>query len=139
MNKKLILISTSSLLAVSPLIVTISCNKTEDVDKKLSEAVNSFTITLKSGQDISNVLASQVNNETTLLQYFDLGGQITGVTYTFESATPVTNDSTKLNVIYKISYQGQEQQASIELSGFKQETTEEEDGSTDTSEQDQTN
>ena len=45
MSKKLILISTSSLLAVSPLIATISCNKSsgEDVNATLTKAKDAFT------------------------------------------------------------------------------------------------
>ncbi|MBR2849067.1 MAG: hypothetical protein IKB83_01000 [Mycoplasmataceae bacterium] len=120
MNKKLMLISTSSLLAISPLIATISCNKSEDVDnKKLSEAVNSFTITLKTGQNVSSVLASQVKDEPTLLKYFDLGGKKDGFTYTFKTATPLSTDLTKLTVTYEIGYKDKKQSKTVELSGFQ--------------------
>ena len=119
MSKKLILISSSSLLAISPLIATISCNKSEDVDKKLSEAVNSFTITLKTGQNVSSVLASQVKDEPTLLKYFDLGGKKDGFTYTFKTATPLSTDLTKLTVTYEIGYKDKKQSKTVELSGFQ--------------------
>ena len=123
MSKKLILISSSSLLAISPLIATISCNKSEDVDKKLSEAVNSFTITLKTGQNVSSVLASQVKDEPTLLKYFDLGGKKDGFTYTFKTATPLSTDLTKLTVTYEIGYKDKAESKTVELSGFKNPTT----------------
>ena len=122
MSKKLILISTSSLLAVSPLIATISCNnKSSSSNNLLSEAVSSFAITLKSGQNVSEVLASSIQTEQQLLQYFDLGGKKDGVTYTFKTSTPQTNDSTKLDVVYEIEYQGQKENKTITLEGFKQE------------------
>ena len=120
MSKKLILISTSSLLAVSPLIATISCNnKSSSSNNLLSEAVSSFAITLKSGQNVSGVLASSIQTEQQLLQYFELGGKKDGVTYTFKSSTPQT-DSTKLDVVYEIEYQGQKNNKTITLEGFKQ-------------------
>ena len=121
MNKKLILISTSSLLAVSPLITTISCNnKSSSSNNLLSEAVDSFKITLKSGQNVSQVLAGSIQSEKELLQYFELGGKKDGVTYTFKTSTPKTNDSTKLDVVYEIEYQGQKNTKTITLEGFKQ-------------------
>lgn len=127
MSKKLILISTSSLLAVSPLIATISCNnKSSSSNNLLSEAVSSFAITLKSGQNVSGVLASSIQTEQQLLQYFELGGKINGVTYTFKSSTPQT-DSTKLDVIYTISYQSKSEEKTITLDGFKAATVESQD------------
>ena len=128
MSKKLILISTSSLLAVSPLIATISCNnKSSSSNNLLSEAVSSFAITLKSGQNVSGVLASSIQTEQQLLQYFELGGKINGVTYTFKSSTPKTDDSTKLDVIYTISYQSKSEEKTITLDGFKAATVESQD------------
>lgn len=135
MSKKLILISTSLLLAISPLIATISCNnKSSASNNLLSEAVDSFAITLKSGQNVSGVLASSIQTEQQLLQYFELGGKINGVTYTFKSSTPKTDDSTKLDVVYEIEYQGQKNNKTITLEGFKQETT-----GSNSAKQDQTN
>lgn len=139
MNKKLMLISTSSLLAVSPLIATISCNNKSSSNNLLSEAVDSFKITLKSGQNVSGVLASSITTEPQLLQYFELGGKINGVTYTFKTSTQNSSDSTKLDVVYEIEYQGQKNTKTITLEGFKQQENTEQDGSTDTSGQDQTN
>ena len=128
MSKKLILISTSSLLAVSPLIATISCNnKSSSSNNLLSEAVDSFKITLKSGQNVSQVLAGSIQSEKELLQYFELGGKKDGVTYTFKSSTPKTDDSTKLDVIYTISYQSKSEEKTITLDGFKAATVESQD------------
>ncbi|MBR3832518.1 MAG: hypothetical protein IKJ72_02695, partial [Mycoplasmataceae bacterium] len=110
-------------------------NKSSSSNNLLSEAVSSFAITLKSGQNVSGVLASSIQTEQQLLQYFELGGKINGVTYNFESATPKSDDKTKLDVIYTISYQSKSEKKTITLEGFKQETTD----SSGSAKQDQTN
>ena len=113
MSKKLILISTSSLLAVSPLIATISCNKSsgEDVNATLTKAKDAFTLTPIKEKPITDVQASTIEADAAKLKdYFtetpgaDFGTD-KGFTYTLKSVK-VNTDPTKLDVVYKISYKG---------------------------------
>ena len=124
MSKKLILISTSSLLAVSPLIATISCNKSEeDVNAKLQAAKDAFTLTPIAEKPITNVQASTINDAAKLKEYFtetpgaDFGTD-KGFTYTYKSSTANTANSTQLDVVYEISYKGATVQWTKTIEGF---------------------
>ena len=123
MSKKLILISTSSLLAVSPLIATISCNKSEeDVNATLTKAKDAFTLTPIKEKPITNVQASTITTSN-LKDYFtetpgaDFGTD-KGFTYTLKSVK-VNTDPTKLDVVYEISYKGATVEWTKTIEGFK--------------------
>ena len=133
MSKKLILISTSSLLAVSPLIATISCNKSEDVDNAtLTKAKDAFTLTTIEGKPIADIQASTITTSN-LKEYFtetpgaDFGTD-KGFTYTCKSVT-VNTDSTKLDVVYDISYKGTTVQRTKTIDGFQASSNSGEQGS----------
>lgn len=123
MSKKLILISTSSLLAISPLIATISCNKSEeDVNATLTKAKDAFTLTPIAEKPITNVQASTINDAAKLKEYFtetpgaDFGTD-KGFTYTLKSVK-VNTDPTKLDVVYEISYKGATVEWTKTIEGF---------------------
>ena len=139
MKKNRILVL-SSLVSLIPLasISVVSCNKKkteenvntkpeEDVNAKLTEAVKAFNSSneetskiFKPKGTISTVEASSITTEEQLLKYFDFIGKIEGITYTFKSATPFTNDPTILVVTYELSYKtAQKQTGTIYLKGFK--------------------
>lgn len=135
MKKNRILVL-SSLVSLIPLasISVVSCNKKkteEDVNAKLAEAVKAFNKAFNSSNEetskifkpkgtISTVEASSITTEEQLLKYFDFIGKIEGITYTFKSATPFTNDPTILVVTYELSYKtAQKQIGTIYLKGFK--------------------
>lgn len=125
MSKKLILISTSSLLAISPLIATISCNKSEeDVKATLTKAKDAFTLTPITGKPITNVQASTINDAAKLKEYFtetpgaDFGTD-KGFTYTYKSSKANTANPTKLDVVYEISYKGDTLEWTKTIEGFQ--------------------
>ena len=140
MNKKLILISTSSLLAVSPLIATISCNKSEDVDNAtLTKAKDAFKLTPKTDKPINEVEASAITNEN-LKDYFtetpgpDFGAN-KGFEYKINSVQVNKDAKNKLDVVYDISYKGKTVQWTTTIEGFKVVQTEGESGEEQDSQQ----
>ena len=124
MSKKLILISTSSLLTISPLIATIICNKSEeDVNATLTKAKDAFTLTPIEGKPIADIQASTITTSN-LKEYFtetpgaDFGTD-KGFTYTYKSSKANTADPTKLDVVYEISYKGATVEWTKTIEGFK--------------------
>lgn len=131
-NKNLLLLTLATSITLPSMVLSCSNtdnsnNETNPDEKIFNEAFSSFDIKLKSGSNISDVLSSSIKTEENLLQYFDLLNKNESVTYTFSSATSSGSSKTNLDVIYKISYKTFTKEKPFTLTGFKAESSSEDD------------
>lgn len=92
---------------------------------KFETAFNEFSIQKKPNINLSNVYTGYINYEYDLLDYFNLSNIKDDVEYQFVSSKQDENIPTKLNIKFKIKYKENVRFKTIEVDGFKQLNSEE--------------
>lgn len=87
-----------------------------ETKKKLEEAKNKFTVTLKEGSNHSTIRANEITKEN-FNNYFTLNGKLEGFTYTLTKLE--TNGEHGLTVYHSIELNGHKIESSTPFNGFK--------------------
>ena len=87
-----------------------------ETQKKLEEAKNKFTVTLKEGSNYSTIRANEITKEN-FNNYFTLNGTLAGFTYTLTKLE--TNGEHGLTVYHNIELNKHTIESAINVEGFK--------------------
>ena len=115
-----IYLSKNNQLTREKTITLVGFKKSEIVEDKLNNAFSEFNIVLKSNKSVSGTLASEIKEKKDVEKYFNLVGVNfeEGFNYSLNSVKQNENYTSKLDVVYEISYRGMSKLKTITLDGF---------------------